>query len=392
MRVALIAPDILDYAVEFAQTIAEAAEVLLCISDHHEASSYPRSNDRLEIRWLTWPRQRDLFGSVPFITRLASQIRQWKPDLVHILMSNYIWTDLLLTLLKGVPILTTVHDVRLHLGDLAPERIPGFFTDRIVNRSDGILTHGDGLCRDAAKKWSLPPERCFVLPHVPLWRYREVADEKGFTKPNDGVFRVLFFGRICEYKGLRYLLKAIPLLQKSVSRLRIIIAGSGDNLAHCRDLISNQPNVEMHDRFVSIPDAARLFSDADLLALPYTEASQSGVLMLAMTFGLPVVASDVGELGNTVKETGMGLLVPPRNEVALAEAMTEIARNADLRSTLSKNAVSAAAGPFSRKTISDRALVVYSSLLQSRRPHKSLHAESCLIQLPAALKNGQNRQ
>jgi glycosyltransferase involved in cell wall biosynthesis len=182
------------------------------------------------------------------------------------------------------------------------------------------------------------------------------------AKPNDGVFRVLFFGRICEYKGLQYLLKAAPLIQKSVSRLKIIIAGSGIDLANCRHLISNLACVELHDHFVSMQEAARIFSEADVLALPYTEASQSGVLMIAMTFGLPVVATDVGELGNTVRQTESGLLVPPCDEVALAKAIVEVACNVQLRSSLTKNAEAAVEGAYSRGTLAQRAMSIYDAV------------------------------
>jgi glycosyltransferase involved in cell wall biosynthesis len=365
VRIALVAPDIPDYSIEFAQTIAEAADVLLCIPDKYQSPSYPRLKNRLEIKWLPWPRQRELLGSISFMTRLVRQIRRWQPDLVHILMDRYIWANLLFPMLRTTPIVTTIHDVTPHPGDVASGRIPRFFTNGMVTRSDAILIHGEGLRQDATKLWPIRPKRCFVFPHVPLWHYREVADQKGFSKPNDGLFRVLFFGRICEYKGLQYLLKATPLLQKSVSRLKIIVAGSGNDLANCHDLISSSSCIELHDKFISIQETAHLFSQADMVALPYTEASQSGVLMIAMTFGLAVVASDVGELGDTVKLTEMGLAVPPCDEVALAAAISEIACNERLRRRLSNNAIAAAEGAYSRKSLSNRAMSIYEVLLES---------------------------
>jgi glycosyltransferase involved in cell wall biosynthesis len=369
VRIALVAPDIPDYSIEFAQTIAEAADVLLCIPDKYQSLRYPRPKDRLEIKWLPWPRQRELLGSILFMTRLAWQIRRWRPDLIHVLMDRYIWANLLFPFFRTTPILTTVHDVRSHPGDVASGRIPRFFTNGMVTRSDAILIHGDGLRQDATKLWSIRPERCFVFPHVLLWRYRDVADQKKFTRPNDDFFRVLFFGRICEYKGLQYLLKATPLLQKSVSRLKIIVAGSGNDLANCHNLISNLSCIELHDRFISIQETARLFSQADMVVLPYTEASQSGVLMIAMTFGLAVVASDVGELGDTVKLTEMGLVVPPCDEIALAAAISEIACNRRLRRRLSNNATAAAEGTYSRTSLSNRAMSIYDALLQNTMTH-----------------------
>lgn len=367
MRITLIAPDIPDYSIEFAEMVAETANVLLCIPNKHSSQGYPQPKDRLEVEWLPWPRQRNLFGNMLFMIRLARRIRQWNPDVVHFLMGENIWTNLLPPLLRAKPILTTVHDVRLHPGDVASARAPRIFVKGMVRQSDAILVHGDGLRAEAAKILPINSERCFVLPHVPLWHYREVADQEGFVKPDDGIFRVLFFGRICEYKGLRYLLKAAPLVQQVIKQLKIVIAGSGDDFANCRDLISSLSCVEVHSGFIPVHQAARFFSEADMLALPYIESSQSGVLMIAMAFGLPVVSTEVGEIANTVKTTGMGLLVPPRDEVALAAAMSEIACNIELRDRFSRNAANAARGPYSKRALSQRVGAIYENLSQLSR-------------------------
>jgi glycosyltransferase involved in cell wall biosynthesis len=363
MRVALIAPNIADYSLEFAKTIAEAAEVLLCIADKHFSPGYPQPTDTLSVEWLSWPRQRDLIGSIAFMIRLARRIRAWNPDVVHILMEDNIWTNLLPPLLGSKPVLTTVHDVRLHPGDASSARIPRIFINYLVRQSDAIVVHGEALRKDAIALLPIKSERCFALPHPPLWRYSELAQQEALCKSTDDVFRVLFFGRIYEYKGLRYLMEAVPLLQKAVVKLKIVIAGSGD-LAEWRDFVSDPSSVEVYNGFIPVEQVVRLFSEADILALPYIEASQSGVLMIAMAFGLPVVATEVGEIANTVMSTGMGLLVPPRDAPALAAAISAIANDKALKARLSQNAENAINGPYSRKAICGRAMDIYRSIIE----------------------------
>jgi glycosyltransferase involved in cell wall biosynthesis len=113
-----------------------------------------------------------------------------------------------------------------------------------------------------------------------------------------------------------------------------------------------------------------LFVEADLLALPYIEASQSGPLMMAMAFGLPVVATEVGEISSVVRSTRMGLVVPPRDKIALADAITKVALDEGLRRQLSENAKQAMSSDYSREAISSRVLHIYEGLInQLTRVH-----------------------
>ena len=71
---------------------------------------------------------------------------------------------------------------------------------------------------------------------------------------------------------------------------------------------------------VEIPNRA-LFKAADVAVLPYRSATQSGVTQVAYALGVPVITTDVGGLAETVKPGETGLIVPPENPAALAEAI-----------------------------------------------------------------------
>ena len=216
--------------------------------------------------------------------------------------------------------------------------MPRRLSERFVRRADAVIVHGEGLKRDACARLGLQPGRVFVSPHPPLLRYRRIAEAQSYDKPDDGLFRLLFFGRIFPYKGLAHLIAAEPGIAAAVPSLRTTIAGRGEDVAPYLAAIRAPERFDLRIRRIPDDETARLFAEADLLVLPYVEASQSGVLAAAAAFGLPVVASDVGELGATVRESGMGLLVPPADPKALTRAVIALAQDPTLRAEMGRRA------------------------------------------------------
>jgi len=358
MRVVLIAPEIPDYCMEMAEIVAESCDVLLCIADKHFTKERPRALPRLEVVWLSWPRQREV-RNVAFMARLLRQIKKWNPDIVHILNETNIWFTIFVALLKCAPVVTTVHDVELHPGDTMTGRVPRFFPNLLASQSDAIIVHGDRLRDKAISTLSIAPDRIFVAPHPPLRYFFDLAKRNKFTKPTDNVFRVLFYGRIQEYKGLRYLLQAAPLVRAKIPNVRFVIGGAGDDFSIYRPYIDDPSLIEVHNRFISEVETAWLFTAADVLALPYIEASQSGVLMIALPFGLPSVATEVGELPAIVGSLGIGLVVRPRDSPLLASKIVELAADLDLRRQCSENASKAMASIYSIDALSSQFAGIY---------------------------------
>jgi glycosyltransferase involved in cell wall biosynthesis len=154
----------------------------------------------------------------------------------------------------------------------------------------------------------------------------------------------------------------MPLVRARVPNVRLIIAGKGDAITDYTDVVDDLSNIEIRNRFIPRSEAAQLFVEADLLVLPYIQASQSGPLIIAMAFGLPVVATDVGDITSVVRSIGMGLIVPPRDSYALAEAISKAALDENLRKLFSERAKEAIGGEYSRKEIGTRTLLLYQEL------------------------------
>jgi glycosyltransferase involved in cell wall biosynthesis len=184
-----------------------------------------------------------------------------------------------------------------------------------------------------------------TISHPAIVRYAQIAQERrlapaGSSRP----FTVLLFGRIFAYKGLGTLVRAEALLTERLRDLRIVIAGRGDDPKTFRSEMGAPQRYDIRHRYIDDGEVAQLFLDADLVVLPYSEASQSGVLHVAGSFGKPVVATDVGELGSTVREQNLGLVVAPSDPASLAEAIAFLAERPGVRASLGASARAFAEG------------------------------------------------
>lgn len=137
--------------------------------------------------------------------------------------------------------------------------------------------------------------------------------------------RLLFFGLIKPYKGLDLLLRAMPMILKELPDARLTIAGDvygkADPYLQLIRKLGIEHAVQKVFRFVDDAEIAGFFQTATLCVLPYKSATQSGVIAVANAFGLPVLATDVGGLGEYIDPGSDGLLVPPDDPTALAEAV-----------------------------------------------------------------------
>jgi glycosyltransferase involved in cell wall biosynthesis len=138
---------------------------------------------------------------------------------------------------------------------------------------------------------------------------------------------ILFFGFVRRYKGLRYLLDALGRLSQPP---RLLIAGEfWEEEALYRDLIHQlglERYVFIHNRYIPNEEIESYFVAADALILPYLSGSQSGAGMIALNFGIPIIATSIGGLAETITHGETGFIVPPADSAALAAAIERFYR------------------------------------------------------------------
>ncbi|WP_210529334.1 glycosyltransferase family 4 protein [Rubellimicrobium arenae] len=367
MKILLLVSELEDYTVAFANGLAGRGQVVLCVPRRRYERMVRWLDPSIDVRLLEWPRHRSP-SNVRFLIALTRLIRRERPHIIHLLSNNVLWLNLTMPFWRPVPIVTTVHDVEVHPGDRDTKSLPSWSTQLAVRQSDAIVVHGEGLRRHAAKRFGRPMDDIHVLSHPAIGRYVELARSEGLEpRADDGSFTLLMFGRIFAYKGLDLLLRAEAALGGRVPGLRVVVAGRGDDPWALRDLMGDPGRYDIRSRFIEDREVAELFLNASAVALPYAEASQSGVLNLAAAFGRPVIATDVGEIGATVQAHRVGLVVPPGSPQAMADAIARLAEDAAARSEYGRNARRWAEGPNAPAAIGARALTIYDGILRKQK-------------------------
>ncbi len=167
----------------------------------------------------------------------------------------------------------------------------------------------------------------FSTPRPPLERFR------------DGRLNVLFVGRLEKRKGLRFLLRAWPLVRERVPAARLIVVGEGRPLQGYRRFAAGQGWTDAEVCFAGYapPDELpRYYQAADVFCAPATGQESFGIVLLeAMAAGAPIVASSIPGYRDVVAHGSEGLLAPPKDPQALARALISLLEDAELRHTFS---------------------------------------------------------
>lgn len=196
------------------------------------------------------------------------------------------------------------------------------------------------------------------------------AGEDGAAR-HDHPRDILFIGRLVERKGVRFLLEALPHVRMKIPDVRATVVGDGPLRAElesqAREL--DVAGIVTFTGVVSTTDLRRLFERTDLFVLPAVVDAMGcteglGVVIIeAMSYGKPVVASDVGGIPDVVKHGETGLLVPPGNPSELASAITAVLDDADYAARLGARGRRRASEAFSWGAIARRIEDLYRSLL-----------------------------
>ena len=273
-----------------------------------------------------------------------------KPRIFHILWNNtfqYFDRTLLMLYYKimGKKIAFTAHNVNAGKRD-ANDSVLNRLSLRIQYRlADHIFVHTERMKDELVEEFGIRKEAITVIPFginnsVPD---TELAPEEAKRRLGirNGEKTILFFGAIRPYKGLEYLVAAFQQVAARSEGYRLIIAGDPlkEGVQYLRDIqetIEKDPGRErIIQRIEFVPDAETelYFKAADVSVLPYTSIFQSGVLCLSYSFGLPVIATDVGSFGEDIIEGRTGFICKPCDPADLARAI-ETYFESDLFKTL----------------------------------------------------------
>ena len=270
-----------------------------------------------------------------YYAKLIRYAPKAKPRIFHILWNNKfeLFDRTLLMLyfrLLGKKIILTVHNVnaaRRNFKDTLINRL----TLRIQYRlAKHIFVHTERMKLELDEEFGVRGARVTVIPFGINNSVVNTSLSQSEAKQRLGIQNdnktILFFGRITPYKGLEYLITAFQEALPRRNDYRLIVAGRPENDCHRYwSAIQERIRDDVHRgrivlRAYHIPDdeTELYFKAADVLVLPYRQIYQSGVLFLGYSFGLPVLAADVGALKDEVVEGKTGFVFRSDDPVDLA--------------------------------------------------------------------------
>jgi glycosyltransferase involved in cell wall biosynthesis len=239
---------------------------------------------------------------------------------------------------------------------------PGRGLRRLLGGMDAIVALSDYGAARLTDSAGVPAERVHVIPHGAfdyLTRIEDPAPLPPELAGGEGTV-ILAFGLVRPYKGVDLLIDAMRELDGA--ELWIVGRPLGVDLAALRArAAAARARVRFVPRFVADREIPAIFERADIVALPYRDAEQSGVLYTALAFGKPIVVSDVGGFPE-IAARGAARLVSAGLVAPLAGALGDLIADPKARARLGASAAEAAAGPYSWERVAAEHLALYRRL------------------------------
>lgn len=223
---------------------------------------------------------------------------------------------------RRAPVTAFVHDVRPHNRRL-PVAVETTALRGLYRGLDGIFVSHRWMADQLVADFGVEPERVAVVGMQIPERFQGSNAPVPIPRASGEPLRVLCFGVLRRNKGIEHLIDAVASLPPEVE-LRVRIAGRGpdDMEALVRAACARDGRIAAEVGFVAEDRKDELYRSADLVVLPYASfASQSAVLADAYAYRVPVLVTDVGSLGPTVRADASGWVVPARDPVALRDTL-----------------------------------------------------------------------
>ncbi|HDY89455.1 MAG TPA: glycosyltransferase [bacterium] len=135
---------------------------------------------------------------------------------------------------------------------------------------------------------------------------------------------MLFFGFVRPYKGLHYLIEAMPMITRHIKVNLLIVGefwkGEEEYMKQIEDLGIGE-NVKVISKYVPNEGVGLYFAASDLVVLPYVSATGSGIVQAAFGCNKPVISTNVGCLSEVIDDMRTGYIVPPQDPQAIADAV-----------------------------------------------------------------------
>lgn len=296
----------------------------------------------------------------------------FRPHLIHFQVINRHDDRFFLQALKRLrfKLVYTAHDLLPHDSDGLDERRA---FQEIYTQVDRIIVHSERDKKEMRALFNIEGSTISVVPHGAnelFYRNGRVSREQAkalLNVPRD-MKVILFFGQIKPYKGLEYLVEAFPLIRRRLRDVLLLIAGRIDSCNYSDLLAGLKQNTSIRciNQYIPLDEVGYYFTAADVVVLPYLKTYQSGILLSAYAAGRSVVVTNTGGLSEVVDNHNTGLVVPPKDVEALAEAICTVIEDPVKCAAMGLAAKRVGETIYSWRSVALKTMYVYESLLHGQ--------------------------
>lgn len=255
-------------------------------------------------------------------------INKGKFDIIHTDLVISFWKLLLLKYRKKI--VNVIHEPFIREGSF--RGLFNFFKYIDFKLISKIVLLNNTMKDDFCNHFGIKPTKVFVNRLGPF-------DCVTALKPYDNSVdreKIVFWGRIAQYKGVEYLCKAMLKVHENNPNAHLVIAGGGSfyfDMTPYKGL----SYIKIENRFLEMSDLVKIISDSAFVVCPYTSVTQSGPVITSLVLDKPVIGTDLGAMREMIIDGFNGLLVPPCDVNALANAMIRLINDVSFQKQLQEN-------------------------------------------------------
>lgn len=328
-------------------------------SEYEDRIALLNSNG-VSVRKMILPGRNRNFKVLVFYYKLLCTIRRTKYDLVYnAIFGMPYYMPLEALLIEKSKIIIALHNVTIPKGSKASVLPSKLYTSFVSHMFENYHTFSLAQC-EILKKRDMK-KNVFHIPFV-LKDYGSSS-----LKPLEAV-TFLFFGQILEYKRLDVLIRAAEaVFDRTNIKFKVKIAGSCPYWERYEHLIHHHDLFDLTIRRIDNCEIPDLFSSCHYFVMPYQDIAQSGALVVAINYGLPVIASKLPSFEEYIEDRNNGFLIKPANEDDLEKILSYIIINHNLIYPMLKlNMSRTRDNRFSSESIKGRYMSEFNKILNSK--------------------------
>jgi alpha-maltose-1-phosphate synthase len=359
MKVLLFSTQWPEYMIELANALSVRAEVILMLPDNHRFTTRHRELISSKVRFEAYELvlHKSIRDNFSMLFTILEKLWYYKPNILHIQANGhrlFYWIFFFKPF--KTKIVNTIHDPVKHEGDLLSHAVDDSWV-KFIGRyfTKKYIVHASTLIPSLVKAYSIKGDRVIKIPHGNFEIYKKFQTKSVEQDEN----MILFFGRVWAYKGLEYFIEAANIVCVQNKKATFYIVGVGEDMHKYVSMIKYPERFVLVNRRVSLDEAGQYFQKSAVVILPYTEATQSGVIPVAYAYSRPVIATNVGGLPEVVLDGKTGFIVEPHSSDQIANKILYLIGDTSILHNMGNAAYEYAKQELSWDGIADSCLKLY---------------------------------